>query len=459
MERLLLIIFAVVLIIALPILGCTVFKGKEEVKPFISEVVHPVWTINSVLYEVNIRQYTPEGTFDAFAEHLPRLKKMGVDILWLMPINPIGIKNRKEPLGSYYSVRDYMDTNPEFGTLGDFKELVAKIHESGFHVIIDWVPNHSAWDNELTVTHPDWYMKDSEGNFIPPVGTDWTDVIQFDWSKKELQDYMIEAMKFWVNIGVDGFRVDHPHETPYQFWERARAELEKIKPVFMLAENEDQIDFMKKGFDMSYAWELHHLMNSIAQGKDSLRSLRKYYKKERSIFPPNVYRMVFLDNHDENSWNGTINSRMGDAQVPFAVFMFTTQGVPLLYNGQEDCLDKSLRFFEKDTIKWDTCKMTPFYKDLIRLKKSNVSLWNGEFGGSMDSITTSRQRKIFAFYREKGENRVVVFLNLSKKKVAIKPEVENLRGEYTDFFSNTSISLPLTDSLRFDPWGYRVFVR
>ena len=210
MERLLLIIFAVVLIIALPILGCTVFKGKEEVKPFISEVVHPVWTKNSVLYEVNIRQYTPEGTFDAFAEHLPRLKKMGVDILWLMPINPIGIKNRKELLGSYYSVRDYMDTNPEFGTLGDFKELVAKIHESGFHVIIDWVPNHSAWDNELTVTHPDWYMKDSEGNFIPPVGTDWTDVIQFDWSKKELQDYMIEAMKFWVNIGVDGFRVDHP---------------------------------------------------------------------------------------------------------------------------------------------------------------------------------------------------------------------------------------------------------
>jgi alpha-amylase len=459
MEKLPLAIFALVLIVVLTIFGCSVKAKKEEVKPFISEVVHPDWSKNSVLYEVNIRQYTPEGTFNAFAEHLPRLRELGVDILWLMPINPIGVKNRKEALGSYYSVKDYKDVNPEFGTLEDFKKLVVKAHDLGFHLIIDWVPNHSSWDNQLATDHPGWYVKDSTGKFIPPIGTDWTDVIQFDWSNKELQDYMIGAFKFWVDLGVDGFRVDHPHKTPYDFWERARMELNTLKPVLLLAENEDQIDFMKKGFDMNYAWELHHLMNRVAQGKDSVSSLNKYYKRERAKFPPNVYRMVFMDNHDENSWNGTINSRMGDAQSPFAVFTFTTQGVPLLYNGQEVCLNKSLRFFTRDTIKWESCKMTPFYTSLIKLKKENKALWNGEFGGTMDSIRTNRENKVFAFYRQKDENRVVVFLNLRKKNVALKPDFDKIGGDYTDFFTGEKVSLPLKDSLRLEPWGYKVFIR
>jgi glycosidase len=459
MEKLTLTILAAAIVIVLTIFGCTSKTKKEELKPFVSEVIHPEWTKDAVLYEVNIRQFTPEGTFNAFAEHLPRLKNLGVDILWLMPINPIGIKNRKEALGSYYSVKDYKDVNPEFGNLDDFKKLLVKAHELGFHVIIDWVPNHSAWDNKLTEEHPDWYVKDSLGKFIPPIGTDWTDVIQFDWKNKELQDYMIGALKFWVELGVDGFRVDHPHKTPYDFWERARPELEKVKPVFMLAENEGQTDFMKKGFDMSYAWELHHLMNRIAQGKDSVNVLTKYYKKEKSVFPQNVYRMVFLDNHDENSWNGTINSRMGEAQSAFAVFTFTTQGTPLLYNGQEVCLSKSLKFFVRDTIKWDSCKMTPFYTNLIKLKKANKALWNGEFGGSMDTISSGKPRKVFAYYREKDDNRVVVFLNLRKKEVNIKPDLENLKGEYTDYFSGAKVTLPFADSLKIEPLGYKVFVK
>jgi len=459
MEKLSLIIFALVLAIAIALFGCKAAVGKKEIKPFISEVVHPDWSKNSVLYEVNIRQFTPEGTFNAFTAHLPRLKQLGVDILWLMPINPIGIKNRKEALGSYYSVKDFTDVNPEFGSLEDFKKLIAKSHELGFHVIIDWVPNHSSWDNKLTQEHPDWYKKDSIGNFTPPIGTDWTDVIQFDWSKKGLQDYMIGALKFWVDLGVDGFRVDHPHITPYEFWDRARAELNKIRPVFLLAENEDQIDFLKNGFDMNYAWELHHLMNSIAQGKDSVKSLNKYYLKERSIFPSNVYRMVFMDNHDENSWNGTINSRMGEAQNAFAVFMFTTQGVPLLYNGQEVCLNKSLRFFVRDTIKWDSCKMTSFYTDLIKMKKENKALWNGEFGGIMEMIRTNKDNKVFAYFREKDGNRVVVLLNLSKKNLAIKPDAQRISGEYKNYFTGEKITLPMKDSLRLEPWGYQVLVR
>ena len=459
MEKLPLGIVILLLAVVTTIAGCSIFGRKKELVPFTSEVIHPEWSKNAIVYEVNIRQFTPEGTFNAFAAHLPRLRELGVDILWLMPVNPIGIKNRKKPLGSYYSVKDYKDVNPEFGNLDDFKSLVVKAHERGFHVIMDWVPNHSSWDNQLTTEHPDWYVKDSSGSFIPPIGFDWTDVIQFDWSNKELQDYMIGALKFWVDLGVDGFRVDHPHKTPYEFWERARVEMNKIKPVFMVAENEEQTDFMKKGFDMSYAWELHHLMNSIAQGKDSVKSLNRYYSREWSVFPQNVYRMVFLDNHDENSWNGTINSRMGVAQKAFAVFTFTTQGVPLLYNGQEVCLDKSLRFFERDTIKWDTCKLTRFYKDLIILKKSNIALENGEYGAKMEMIKTDKDNKVFCFSRVKEGNNVLVFLNLSKKAVAIKPSLNDFNGGYTDYFAKTNTTLPLADSIRLEPWGYKVLVK
>jgi glycosidase len=457
MEKLPLSIFGLILIVAIVITGCSIFGGKKESKPLISEVVHPEWSKNSVLYEVNVRQYTDEGTFNAFAKHLPRLKALGVDVLWFMPTFPIGVLNRKGQLGSYYSVKDYMDVNPEFGTIDDFKTVINNAHDLGMHVMLDWVPNHTSWDNVLATEHPDWYKKDSLGKFIAPY--DWTDVIQLDWSKKGLQDYMIEALSFWVRMGIDGFRVDHPHNTPKEFWERARTELYKIRPVLLLAENEDQTEFLEKGFDMNYAWELHHLMNRIAQKKDSLKSLSKYYRKERSKFPSNVYRMVFMDNHDENSWNGTINSRMGVAQNAFAVFIFTTQGVPLLYSGQEGCLNKSLKFFVRDTIKWDTCKMTRFYTSLIKMKKENKSLWNGDFGGKMDSIKTNKENKVFAFYREKEENRVVVFLNLSKKNVAIKPEVENLSGEYKDYFSGQKNSLPFADSLKLEPWGYKVLVR
>jgi len=459
MEKTLLIACGILLAGLLAFFGCKPKAPAVETKPFVSEVVHPDWAKNAVLYEVNTRQFTPEGTFKAIEAHLPRLKELGVDILWFMPINPIGIKNRKEPLGSYYSVKDYLDVNPEFGKLTDFKALVAKAHELGFHVIMDWVPNHTSWDNKLTEQHPDWYVKNSAGKFIPPLGFDWTDVIQLDWKKKELQDYMAEALKFWVNLGVDGFRVDHPDLTPPAFWERVRTELTTIRPVLMVAENEGQYDFVKKGFDMSYAWELHHLMNSIAQGKDSVTALNRYYRKEKATFPPDVYRMTFLDNHDENSWAGTINSRMGAAQDPFAVFIFTTNGFPLLYNGQEAGLAKSLKFFVKDTIKWETGRFTPFYQGLIKLKKANRALWNGAAGGTMDSIRTNRENKVFAFCREKDENRVVVFLNLRKKDVSLKPDLSNLKGDYTEYFSGKKVSFPLADSLRLEPYGYMVFVK
>jgi glycosidase len=270
---------------------------------------------------------------------------------------------------------------------------------------------------------------------------------------------MIDAFKFWVNIGVDGFRVDHPHNTPKEFWERARTELEKIKPVLMLAEYEGEIGFLEKGFDMDYAWVMHHLMNSIAQGKDSAIAMSKYFNKEWAVYPNNAYRLMFLTNHDENSWAGTIDSLMGDSQRMFGTLIFTAQGVPLIYSGQENCLDKKLKFFVRDTIKWDACDLTGFYANLIRLKKENHALWNGDFGGKMIKIRTSKDKKIFAFYREKDQNRVIVLLNLSKKPVSFKPVLQGIEGDYTEYFTGQKTGLNKSVKLSLDPWGCKVLVK
>ena len=362
-------------------------------------------------------------------------------------------------LGSYYSVKDFKGVNPEFGTLEDFKMVIDSAHILGMRVMLDWVPNHTSWDNQLAVDHPEFYTKDSTGKFTPPIGTDWTDVIQLDWKQQGLQDYMIEAMSFWVNLGVDGFRVDHPHNTPKEFWERARVELNKIKPVLMLAEHEEPGGFMEKGFDMNYAWEMHHLMKAVAQGRDSAIAISKYFEKELAVYPQNVYRLMFLSNHDENSWAGTIDTLFGDSQKAFATLIFTAHGVPLLYSGQESCLNKRLRFFVRDTIEWDSCNMTGFYSDLIKLRRSNSALWNGEFGGPMIKIKTNKDNKIFAYYREKDENRVVVFMNLTKKSVTFKPILKDLDGEYTEYFTREKLSVPQKANIDLGPWGYKVFVK
>jgi glycosidase len=459
MEKLPIGLLTVLLAILIVAAGCSLFGKKKELKPFTSTVTHPEWSKNAILYEVNVRQYTDEGTFNAFAGHLTRLKEMGIDVLWFMPTYPIGETNRKGELGSYYSVKDFKGVNPEFGTLDDLKMVIDSAHKMGMYVMLDWVPNHTSWDNPLTVDHPEYYAKDSTGKFMPPLGTDWTDVIQLDWTQKGLQDYMIEAMSYWVNLGVDGFRVDHPHNTPKKFWERARGELIKIKPVLMLAEHEEPGKFMEKGFDMNYAWELHHLLKNVVQGKDSVNKVTRYFEKQDSLYPQNVYRLMFLTNHDENSWAGTIDSLMGDSQQALATLIFTAHGVPLLYNGQETCLDKKLRFFVRDTIEWDTCDMTGFYTDLIKLKKGNTALWNGEFGGPMIRIKTDRDKKIFAFYREKDENRILVFLNLTKKPVSFKPVLKNIDGEYTDYFTKEMISVPLKNGIDMPSWGYKVYTK
>jgi alpha-amylase len=459
MKKMLRDLLVLSLLLGLTFTGCKNQVKETITKTFVSNVIHPEWSKNSVLYEVNVRQYTPEGTFNAFARHIPRLKSLGIDVLWFMPTFPIGIKNHKGELGSYYSVRDYMNVNPAFGTLDDFKSMLNKAHENGMKVVIDWVPNHTSWDNNLVTEHPDWYVKDSTGNFIPPIGFDWTDVIQLDWSNKDLQDYMINALKFWTNMGVDGFRIDHPNKTPKEFWARARAELTAIRPTLIIGEIEKPTDYLVDGFDMNYAWELYHMLVNIAQGKDSLNKLVNYYDRELNTYPNSVYRLQFLTNHDQNTWEGTIDTLMGEAQKPFAALIFTAQGVPLIYSGQEVCLNRRLKFFVKDSIKWDTCAMTGYYRNLISLKKKNKALWNGDSGGPMVRIATDNPQSVYAFFREKENSRVVVMLNLTKKNTALKTLPESLNGEYVEFFNGNKASFPLNDSIRFEPWGYKVFIK
>lgn len=431
------------------IFGLKIFAQK-------SYVTHPEWSKNAVIYEVNLRQYTEEGTFNAFAEHLPRLKELGIDILWFMPIHPIGEKNRKGSLGSYYSVKDFKAVNPEHGTIKDFKSLVNQIHEMGMYVLIDWVANHAAWDNVLVDTNPEFFTVDENGNFIPPV-PDWSDVIDFNYENKELWDYMKGALRFWVEeCNIDGYRCDVAGMVPTEFWNEVRKELDEIKPVFMLAEWETP-ELHEYAFDMTYAWDLHHLMNDIAQGKKSAEDFDKYWKKEKKNYPEEAYRMIFTSNHDENSWNGTVFERLGDAAEAMLVLSATVEGMPLVYSGQETGLDKRLEFFEKDLIEWKEHKFFDLYKTLFSLKKKNKALWNGNFGGNIQKIKTGKDKSVYSFLREKDGDKVFVIINLSANPQTIKLNNRDLSGNYYNIIGNEKVFITGNDELNLGGWSYKVF--
>jgi len=410
-------LFSILLMFA--VISCTNPTKKVEVIDLPTTSSPPDWAKNTSIYEVNIRQYTPEGTINAFSEHLDSVKTLGTDIIWLMPIFPIGAKNHKGELGSAYSVKDYRAVNPDLGTMADLQALVTKAHSMDMHVILDWVANHTSWDNKLTKSHRNWYHLDDKGNFTPPVA-DWSDVIHLNYEKKGLRKYMIESMKFWLDSAdVDGFRCDVAKMVPTDFWEEARKELDKVKPVFMLAEAE-QADHLDYAFDMNYGWELYHIINEIAQGKKDVTHLTEYLKKYKTTYGPNAYRMNFITNHDENSWNGTINERLGDAEYAMAGLIATLPGMTLIYSGQEVGLDKRLSFFDKDSIEWNENKFRPFYRTLLQHKKHNHALWNGEAGGEMKTVTTTAPTKIFAFTREKDDDKVLAIFNFSSEPTSFE---------------------------------------
>ncbi|MFM9979042.1 MAG: alpha-amylase family glycosyl hydrolase [Sphingomonadaceae bacterium] len=383
-------------------------------------VVHPAWARSANIYEVNIRQYTPEGTFRAFEKHLPRLRRMGVKILWIMPVSPISKKMRKGTLGSYYAVSDYTAINPEFGTLADFTHLVATAHRLGFKVILDWVANHTGWDHVWVTQHPEWYIRNAAGELEGYRYTDlsdghqevWADVIGLDYSKPAVRAGMIAAMRWWVRTaGIDGFRCDVAWTLPTTFWEEARATLDAIKPMFMLAEA-DTPEMHSRAFNMTYDWTLKNVLVNVAKGEADARDLAKLYTAPARRYPAGAYRMTFTSNHDENSWKGSDRELYGDAADAMTVLAATLPGMPLIYSGQEADLDKRLAFFEKDQIDWGTYHRAPLYAKLLALKRRHPALTSAMVPGNLELIETGNA-KVFAFRRIAGRDRVTVVVNLS----------------------------------------------
>lgn len=427
--------------------GCNLATNEEKTPV-------PEWSDNATMYEVNIRQYTKEGTFEAFSEHLPRLQKMGVKILWFMPVHPISKVKRNGVLGSYYSVADYYETNPEFGTKEDFKRLVDQCHEMGFKVIMDWVANHTGWDNEWIKKHPEWYTKNDKGEIVYP--ETWQDVADLNYNNKSMQKAMLKAMTYWVKeFDVDGFRCDYAGGVPYEFWEKARKKLEKIKPVYMLAEDNSSMALLKYAFNSNYGWSLYNDLNSIAKGSKKAESLKSYFLSTIKTYPDGTYPLHFIDNHDENSWNGTVEERMGDAQQAMLALIFTAPGMPLIYSGQEVNLNHRLKFFEKDEIIWDDFVNEELLTKLIHLKIDHKALWNGDAGGNIKFFETSSSR-VLAYMREKDNDKVVAILNLSDRDVEAKINLEN---DYTgtDLFTSEEITLKSGENkFNLEPWEFMI---
>lgn len=422
----------------------------------ISEVTHPEWSYNKSIYEVNVRQYSSEGTFKAVQDDLPRLKELGVGILWFMPIHPIGEINRKGPLGSYYAVKDYFDVNPEFGTKEDFRNLVNTAHEMGFKVILDWVANHTAWDNPVATTNPEFFEKNENGEFTPPRGTDWDDVIQLDYTNQELHEYMISALEYWVReFNVDGYRCDVADMVPVEFWNEARVRLDTIKPVFMLAEAENP-EHHTKAFDMSYGWEMHHTFNRVANGEYKPSRIDSLLQIDSQKFPENAFRMQFTSNHDENSWNGTVFERLGEGAEVFAVISATIPGMPLIYNGQEAGMDKRLLFFERDPIEWKDHRLFEVYSTLNELKATKSALFNGERGGDY-LMLESNSESIYAFSRTNGANKVVVVSNLTSEPATATVNTSSVTGNYSSFMTENEVVLGSTLEIELGPWEYLLY--
>ena len=357
---------------------------------------HARWIYDTVVYEMNIRQYTPEGTFAAAQAQLPRLERLGVDIIWLMPIYPIGEKERKGTLGSYYAVRDYCAVNPEFGTMEDFESFLAAAKARGFRVILDWVANHTSPDAVWIDSEPaDWYERDSLGNTV--VQYDWTDIAALNYGNPAVWDAQEKAMRFWMEKGIDGFRCDMACEVPFEFWTKTISSLRADWPqMYMLAEGEDP-QLHRSGFDASYAWELHHLLNDIAQGHKNIPELLDYIERDAQNYPPEAFRLMFTSNHDENSWAGTEFERMGEAAEVMAVLTFTLpNGQPLIYTGQEMGWNHRFQFFEKDPIPaWEENDYTAFYQNLIRFRHDHPALRAGEKGGRFEVVSTEDSTLVF----------------------------------------------------------------
>jgi glycosidase len=425
-----------------------------------STLTSPTWMSNATIYEVNVRQYTSEGTFNAFSTHLERLNKLGAKVLWLMPIQPISKEKRKGTLGSYYSIADYKAVNPEFGTAADFKALVDKAHGMGFKIVLDWVPNHTGWDNPWITQHPDWYTKGVSGKIVSP-NDDWTDVADLNYSNQAMRAEMIASMKYWVDTyDIDGFRVDVAYEVPNDFWKTTTETLTAIKPLWMLAESEVGKVEIGRDFSSAYNWPLRDTFNGLKSGSSDRWNIGYEISNIKSSYPKGTYPMNFVTNHDENSWNGTEYERLGSAAAVRAasVISFTLPGAPLIYTGQEVGMNKALKFFEKDQVDYPatTSPMTPFFTKLIELKTKSPALAVGAAAGSIAEVTTSKN-VVTAYARVAGKAKVLVAVNLSGKATSVKLSWSKNAGTYFDYATNKSVKIASSQTITLPAWGYKIY--
>ena len=423
---------------------------------------HPKWAYNSTIYELNTRQLTPEGTFAAAEAVLPTLRENGIDILWIMPCQPIGKLTRKGTLGSYYSIIDYCQMNPEFGTREDFEHFLQTAHDLGFKVILDWVANHTAPDSEWT-KNEGWHHRDSLGNLM--VQYDWTDISKLDYHNQDMRNEMLRCMRWWMDsIGIDGFRCDVAGEVPTDFWNWAMADIRKDHPdMFTLAEDEDKAqELTETAFDMYYGWTLHHLMNGVAQGKNSVEDLWAYFAKADSTIRPNAIRMNFITNHDENSWNGTEFERMGNSVPLWSAFCYVVPGMPMIYTGQLSGNHHRLEFFEKDLIDTNPeYAQADLYKQLNQLRADNKALHSPEQGAPMMRIAADNEH-IFACVRHaEGKwcnNTVIAVMNMSGEEQTVTLDLTGYEGKY-DCICGKKLTLEATQTFQLKPWEYKIFTK
>lgn len=413
----------------------------------------PEWSHDKVMYQVNLRQFSDAGNLEGFRQQLPRLKEMGVGILWFMPVHPIGVEARVRDLGSPYAVKDYLAFNPEFGTLELFKAMINEAHELGLYVLIDWVPNHTSPDHPWVKLHPDWYTRDENGQLVPPI-PQWADVVDLNYDAMDMRKAMIEAMAFWVReVGVDGFRVDTAEWQPLDFWVDARDELRQIKPIFMLAEGAKP-ELIEYAFDAAYAWSLTPNMNEIKAGTKNVNDLVNYLNAEARIIPNDGFRLNFTTNHDINAWEGTAVERLGDGLEAFTVLTFTVSGMPLVYNGQEARLNKQIDFFTHDPIAWHDDPIADLYRTLAQLKHNNRALWHGGAGGPVEIIEASTNGSVLTFKRVAENHRVVVMLNLSDgpQSVPAPDGLKALHPLFRHIYTNGDNGM-----ISLQPWGYNIW--
>jgi glycosidase len=430
--------------------------GLQPAMAYNSNSVLPTWANSATIYEVNVRQYTEAGTFKAFEANLPRLQKLGVKILWLMPINPISKLNRKGTLGSPYSIADYKGINPEFGSAADFKSLMTKAHALGFKVILDWVANHSGWDNAWTL-NKSWYHTDSDGNIIPP-NNDWTDVAWLNYKNQDMRKAMIDAMAYWVRtFDVDGFRADVAGGVPTDFWKQANTQLQAIKPLFMLAEDQSSSSLLDDAFITNYNWELKDLLNSVATGNKDRTDFENMATNQSFNYPTRSFPMNFITNHDENSWSGTEFDRLGAAVPAMAALTFTYPGIPLIYSGQEVGNTKRLAFFEKDLIPGLNVAnaTTSFYTKLVSLKSKNAALWNNSAAKLVS--TPNDNKSVISYSRTSGANKVITLINASGSTQKVTLDLSKLGASYYLFSTSKLATLKNTLTLTLKPWQYEIY--